>query len=73
MEAHHLEQEGGIRLALHLADFVIKGAENDSKRKEALLLKAKLLNAKADTEPSFIAITILRNGAEMVRREANLT
>lgn len=67
-----LQQEGDIQLALHLVDFVIRGAENDSKRKEALFLKAKLLDAKADTEPSFIAINIFRNGAEIVRKEANL-
>ena len=69
--ASKLQQEGNIQLALHLVDFVIRGAENDSKRKEALLLKANLLDAKADAEPSFIARNIFRNGAQLVRKEAS--
>jgi len=69
--AGKLQQEGNIQLALHLVDFVIRGAENDSKRREALLLKANLLDAKADAEPSFIARNILRSGAQLVRKEAS--
>ena len=69
--ASKLQQEGNIQLALHLVDFVIRGAENDSKRKEALLLKANLLDAKADAEPSLIARNIFRNGAQLVRKEAS--
>lgn len=65
-----LQQEGSHQLALHLADFIIKGAKDASKRQEALLLKAELLDAKADAEPSFIARNILRNGAMSVRKEA---
>ena len=69
--ASKLQQEGNIQLALHLVDFVISGAENDSKRKKALLLKANLLDAKADAEPSLIARNIFRNGAQLVRKEAS--
>lgn len=68
--ARELQREGNSQLALHLADFIVKGAEDASKRKEALLLKAELLDAKADAEPSFIARNILRNGAISVRKEA---
>jgi alkyl sulfatase BDS1-like metallo-beta-lactamase superfamily hydrolase len=68
--ASKLQQEGNIQLALHLADFVIQGSENDSKRKEALLLKAKLLDAKADAETSSIARNIFRNGAQSAAEEA---
>ena len=68
--AKELKGKGRIQPALHLADFAIKGA-NDSKRKEALLLKAELLDAKADAEPSFIARNIFRNGANSAREQAD--
>ena len=65
-----LQKEGDIQLALHLVDFVVRGANDKSKRREALLLKAELLDARADAEPSFIARNIFRNGAELARKEA---
>jgi len=69
--ARGLQQEGNNQLALHLVDSIVKGAEDAAKRKEALLLKAELLDAKAGAEPSFIARNILRNGAELARRESS--
>ena len=68
--ARELKGEGKIQPALHLVDFAIKGADG-SNRKEALLLKAELLDARADAEPSFIARNIFRNGANFARGEAN--
>lgn len=69
--ARKLQQEGDIQLALHLADFVIKGTENVSKRKEALLLKAQLLDARAGAETNSIAKNILLVGAEAAEHEAS--
>ncbi len=68
--ASRLQQEGRIQLALHLVDSVADGTESDSKRKEALLLKASLLDARADAEPSYIARNIFRDGAKSVRELA---
>lgn len=65
-----LQQEGNVQLALHLADFAIKGAEDSSKRQEALLLKAELLDARADAETNSIAKNIFLVGAEEAEQEA---
>jgi alkyl sulfatase BDS1-like metallo-beta-lactamase superfamily hydrolase len=65
-----LHKEGNIQLALHLVDFVIKGTESDAERIESLLLKAELLDARADAEPSYIARNIFRDGAKSVRELA---
>jgi len=65
-----LQQEGKIQLALHLADFVVKGTEDAPKRKEALLLKAELLDARAGAETNSIARNILLVGAEAAEQEA---
>lgn len=69
--AQELRQSGDIQLALHLVDFVAKGTTDAGKRKAALLLKAELLDARADTEPSMIARNIFRSGADATREEAN--
>ena len=66
-----LQQEGKIQLALHLADLVIKGTEDAPKRKEALLLKAELLDARAEAETNAIARNILMVGAEAAEQEAS--
>jgi len=66
-----LKSEGKTQLGLHLADFVIGGTEDSQSRKEALLLKAKLLEAKADAESSYIARNIFRHGAKLAREEGN--
>ncbi|MGB2854405.1 MAG: alkyl sulfatase dimerization domain-containing protein, partial [Dehalococcoidia bacterium] len=65
-----LQQEGKIQLALHLTDFIIKGTEDAPKRKEALLLKAELLDARAEAETNSIARNILLVGAEAAEQEA---
>jgi len=49
---------------LHLLDVIIKGTElENALLLEALKLKSKVLQKKADTETSFIASNIINNGA----------
>ncbi len=59
-----LKASGEIQLALHLVDFVIKGASQNQQKKEALLLKAELLDARAALEVNQIARNIMIVGAE---------
>jgi alkyl sulfatase BDS1-like metallo-beta-lactamase superfamily hydrolase len=54
---------GDSQLALHLVDFVLDGGASRFGA-EAQGLKAELLAARAAVEPSFIARSILTNGAE---------
>jgi alkyl sulfatase BDS1-like metallo-beta-lactamase superfamily hydrolase len=65
--ARALLAEGGLRnvqRALHLVDFVLFGeGEGGLSAHEAHALKADLLQARAEVEPSFIARNIFRNGA----------
>lgn len=68
--ARELQRGGNVQLALHLADFVAKGTEDAGKRKEALLLKAELLDARADAETNLIARNIFLGGAEVAEDEA---
>ncbi len=68
--ARKLQQEGDIQLALHQVDFVIKGTQDTSKRKEALLLKAELLSARAEAENNFIAKNIFLSGVKTAGQEA---
>jgi alkyl sulfatase BDS1-like metallo-beta-lactamase superfamily hydrolase len=65
--AKTLKKAGETQLALHLVDFVLDNPETAS-LKEAHILKADLLQARADEEPSFIARNIFANGADMERR-----
>ena len=69
--ARKLQQEGNVQLALHMADFAVKGAKDTPKRKEALLLKAELLDARAEAEVNSIARNIMLVGAEQAEQEAN--
>ncbi len=69
--ARKLQQEGNVQLALHMADFAAKGAKDTPKRKEALLLKAELLDARAEAEVNTIAKNIMLVGAEQAEQEAN--
>ena len=68
--ARQLHRAGNIQLALHLADFVIKGAEDEAKRREAMLLKAELLDDRAGEIRNFIAGNIMRTSAGLLRSEA---
>lgn len=68
--ARELQQAGKTQLALHLADFVGKGAVDSSRRKEALLLKAELLDSRAAAEVNGIAHNIFLVGAEAAEQEA---
>jgi len=70
-EAQHLKANGKIQLSLNVIDFVVKGAQDKSVQKEALLLKSELLQARADMEPSYIARNIFHAGAALTRQEAD--
>jgi alkyl sulfatase BDS1-like metallo-beta-lactamase superfamily hydrolase len=60
--ARTLRAAGDAQLALHLVDFVMdSGADPGG---EARVLKAELLRARADAEPSYIARNILKAGAD---------
>jgi alkyl sulfatase BDS1-like metallo-beta-lactamase superfamily hydrolase len=63
--AETLKEAGEIQLALHVVDFILDNPETAS-LKEAHGLKADLLQARADAEPSFIARNIFATSA---RRE----
>jgi len=68
--AHALAGAGrreDLQRALHLADFVIQGG--GERAPEARALKAELLQARAEQEPSFIARNIL-NSAAILEKEA---
>jgi len=64
-----LKEDGEIQMALHLVDFVLDNPET-ANLNEAHQLKADLLQAKADAEPSLIARNIFTTGA---RRERQAT
>lgn len=67
--AKALKEAEEIQLALHLVDFVLDNPET-SNLKDAHALKADLLQARADAEPSFIARNIFLNGARRERQFA---
>ncbi len=68
--AKELGEEGKTQLALHLVDFVIEGAKDRQSRKQALELKAELLEARAKAERSYIARNIFRYGIKKAREES---
>jgi alkyl sulfatase BDS1-like metallo-beta-lactamase superfamily hydrolase len=70
-EAQRLKADGKIQLSLNVIDFVVKGTQDKSVQKEALVLKSELLKARADEEPSYIARNIFRAGATLSKQEAN--
>jgi alkyl sulfatase BDS1-like metallo-beta-lactamase superfamily hydrolase len=70
-EAQRLKADGKIQLSLNVIDFVVKGTQDKSVRKEALLLKSELLKARADAEPSYIARNIFSAGAALTKQEAD--
>jgi len=67
--ARKLYEEGESQLALHLLDVIIKAKE--AVEQDILLsayrLKLKILEEKAEKEPSQIARNIINNGAEEIR------
>jgi alkyl sulfatase BDS1-like metallo-beta-lactamase superfamily hydrolase len=67
--AQQLAEEGKVQLALHLADFVIKGSDETSLLHRAMLLKAELLESRAGEVDNFIAGNIMRTGAGLLRKE----
>lgn len=56
------------QLALHLVDFVVDAGEDEARR-EALALKADLLEARAAEMESFISYNILDVGARLIRED----
>ena len=70
-EAQRLKADGKIQLSLNVIDFVVKGTQDKSVQKEALVLKSELLKARADGEPSYIARNIFRAGAALSKQEAD--
>lgn len=70
-EAQRLKADGNIQLSLNVIDFVVKGTQDKSMRKEALVLKSELLKARADEEPSYIARNIFRAGATLSKQKAD--
>jgi len=68
--AHQLQREGNTQLALHLTDFIINSSKDGKNRKEAILLKADLLDKRAADIQNFIASNIMRTSAGLLRREA---
>jgi len=65
--AKALKEAGEIQLALHLVNFVLDNPESAS-LEEAHGLKADLLQARADTEPNFIAHNIFATAARRERQ-----
>jgi len=65
-----LMTEGKIQLALHLVEFIVKGSGDKTQKKAALLLKAELLDARAEKERNSIARNIFLVGAEEAEQMA---
>jgi len=65
-----LMTEGKIQLALHLVDFVVKGSSDKTQKKAALILKAELLDERAEKERNSIARNIFLVGAEEAEQTA---
>ena len=70
-EAQRLRADGKIQLSLNVVDFVVKGTQDKSVLKEALVLKSELLKARAVVEPSYIARNIFRAGSVLSKQEAD--
>lgn len=70
-EAKTLKETGKIQLSLNVIDFLVRGSQDKAIRKEALLLKSELLEARADVESSYIARNIFRAGATLAKQEAD--
>jgi alkyl sulfatase BDS1-like metallo-beta-lactamase superfamily hydrolase len=66
-----LEHTGDLQLALHLNDFVMKGSKNDVLRKQAMLIKAELLEKRARQVNNYIAGNIMRVSAGLLRKSVN--
>jgi hypothetical protein len=68
--ARALQGEGNVQLALHLADFVVSGTGDQAMRTEAMLLKADLLDSRAESTGNYIAGNIMRTSAGLLRAQA---
>lgn len=62
--ALELERKGEVQLALHLVDFIIKGASKKDIKKKALLRKSALLDTLSEAQTNQIARNIMLSGAE---------
>lgn len=67
--AKKLYEEGKLQLALHILDIIIKGTDEMHNKifLEALNLKYKILQQKANAETSFIAANIIDNAAYQIK------
>jgi alkyl sulfatase BDS1-like metallo-beta-lactamase superfamily hydrolase len=69
--ARRLQTEGNAQLALHIVDIILEGTKNTAEHKEAMVLKASLLENRAGEIGNFIAGNIMRTSAALLRREAS--
>jgi len=67
-----LQTEGKIQLALNVLDFIVDGSDDTKVRKEALLLKSKLLDARAEEESNGMAKNTFLRAAQVAEYEASL-
>lgn len=67
--ARQLDAAGNPQLALHLVDFVIKGAKDAAHPKEAIAFKAQLLEKRSLEVGNFIAGNIMRTSAALLKKE----
>ena len=65
-----LVEEDKLQLALNIVDFAVKGSDGQA-HKQALMLKAEMLEKRAVTESNLIARNIFLNGAKMAKEEAD--
>ncbi|MDP2919172.1 MAG: alkyl sulfatase dimerization domain-containing protein [Dehalococcoidia bacterium] len=69
--ARQLQGNGSTQLALHVTDFVVKGCKDTKIFKEAMLLKAGLLEKRAGEVGNFIAGNIMRTSAALLRKDSS--
>jgi len=69
-ESQKLLNEGNPQLALHLVDYAVEGAQDKAVLKKALVLKARMLDARAQIEINGMAKNTFLRGAEAAEQEA---
>ncbi len=70
-EAGSVLDSGNPQLALHLIDFAVNGTDDKELRKKALLLKSKILDARAAIEVNGMAKNTFLRAALVAEQEAN--
>jgi len=69
-EARQLLSENNPQLALHLIDYVVDGTNVTTMRKEALILRSQILDARAKTMTNGMVKNTLLRDAEAAEQEA---